>query len=176
MRMAHLGFPGGPSFFMPVFVQTGRSPPEGTERKGLSDWRTIHDKRANSEYHPPAAGRERISDHRGRNRSAGQLSQELVQAASRGQHRSFSVPAMRSTAASGARQTCTTVLFGCVQACMVEGAPGAEVASSFLSACLPVLRYRVQQQSRDGQLLQPGMFCQSQSAGGVEWIRRYTRR
>ena len=31
--MAHLGFPGGPSFFMPVFVQTNRFPPEGTERK-----------------------------------------------------------------------------------------------------------------------------------------------
>ena len=31
--MAHLGFPDGPSFFMPVFVQTNRFPPEGTERK-----------------------------------------------------------------------------------------------------------------------------------------------
>lgn len=31
--MAHLGFPGGPSFFMPVFVQTNRFTPEGTERK-----------------------------------------------------------------------------------------------------------------------------------------------
>lgn len=31
--MAHLGIPGWAFFFMPVFVQTGRFPPEGTERK-----------------------------------------------------------------------------------------------------------------------------------------------
>lgn len=163
-------------FFVPFFVKTGASPPLGSERNPLgmeTHHMTNEQIEAITRLQQAGKGYRTIAAETG-------LSLNSVKSWCRRHPTSTSPPSFCQQCGSAIKQIPgKRARRFCSDACRmlwVEGASGSQVAQGCVPPCLPLLRDGVYKQPCHGQLLQPGVLCQGQNAGGRGWIRRCTRR